>query len=115
MESSRLRKEDEFCVERLLEEIEPLSEAFYLTGSSVTDRGYEDVDVVVETDSFCAAVDELENYVALEVERSFGQLQSRRTDKWLIQGYIQDTEFDITIHRPPYNPDFYSSEHIKLM
>lgn len=109
-----LRPDDMRTVEGLLEEIDPLYESFYLAGSSVNRDDYEDVDVVIETGGIEEALNTVEGYEELSVERSFGQIESRSTDKWIVQGEIKGTDFDIILHRTPYSQALYSSEHLKL-
>lgn len=106
-----LDSEDEDSVIYVLDSMELDSEV-YLVGSVTSREDYDDIDLAVVTEDMESARESLERLD--EVERSFGSIEDSSLDKWNVQATVESTEFDITVHRPPYDKDFYESDHVEI-
>ena len=106
-----LDSEDVDSVRYVLDSME-LDCEVYLVGSVTSREDYDDIDLAVVTDDVESARDSLEGLD--NVERSFGSIEDSSLDKWNVQATVDSTEFDITVHRPPYDTDFYDSDHVEI-
>jgi predicted nucleotidyltransferase len=106
-----LEKEEVDSVKYVINSIDVDSEV-YLVGSATSTEDYSDIDIAVVTGDMEPAKDSLE--ALNSVERSFGSIEDSSLDRWNVQATVDSAELDITVHKPPYNTDFYESDHVKI-
>lgn len=106
-----LDSEDVDSVRNALDSMDLDSEV-YLVGSATSKENYNDIDLAVVTEDIESVRESLESLD--KVGRSFGSIEDSSLDKWNVQATVDSTELDITVHRPPYDTDFYESDHVEI-